>query len=118
MMNLTEFGSAVRKARIDAKVTLQAMAQELDVTAAYLSGLEVGRKKISPEWVEKIQAYFAAKNVQLPDLPRLADVSNKSIPLKDGMNPQQMMLLAGFARASLSAEQLKKFSQLLGEVED
>lgn len=116
-MNLTEFGSAVRKARIDAKVTLQAMARDLGVTAAYLSGLEVGRKKVPEEWVAKIQAYLNEKGVYLPKLQQLADVSNESIPLK-GMKPQQMMMLAGFARTSMTAEQLDKFSQLLQEVED
>lgn len=116
-MNLTAFGSAVRKARIDAKVTLQSMAQELGVTAAYLSGLEVGRKKIPDEWVQKIRAYFVLQGVSLPNLQKLADVSNESIPLK-GMRPEQMMMLAGFARSNMTEDQMKRFSQLLEEVED
>lgn len=115
-MNLTEFGSAVRKARIDAKVTLQSMARDLGVSAAYLSGLEVGRKKVLPEWVQKIGAYFSAKGVEVKGLQELADVSNKTIPL-EGMGPQQMMMLAGFARANLTEEQMRKFSELLKEVE-
>ena len=118
MMNLTEFGSAVRKARIDAKVTLQGMARELGVTAAYLSGLEVGRKKIPREWVEKIRVYFDKKGVHLTKLQELADVSNELIPLKKGMKPRQMMMLAGFARTNMTEEQLDRFSQLLQEVED
>lgn len=116
-MNLTAFGSAVRKARIDAKVTLQSMARDLGVTAAYLSGLEVGRKKISAEWVEKIGRYLDSKGVPIPNLAKLADVSNESIPLK-GMRPEQMMMLAGFARANLTEDQMKRFSQLLEEVEE
>ncbi len=116
-MNLTAFGSAVRKARIDAKVTLQAMAQELGVTAAYLSGLEVGRKNVSTDWVQKIRAYFLLRGVSVPKLQELADVSNEAIPMK-GMRPEQMMMLAGFARANLTEDQMKKFSQLLEEVKE
>ncbi len=116
-MNLTVFGSAVRKARIDAKVTLQDMSKALGVTAAYLSGLEVGRKKVSDEWAEKIQAYFIDKGVKVPNLRQLADVSNESVPLK-GMSHQQMMMVSGFARANLTDEQIKRFAQLLENQED
>ncbi len=116
-MNLTAFGSAVRKARIDAKVTLQKMAEDLGVTPAYLSGLEVGRKKISADWSTRIEAYFATKSVRVPNLRPLADVANESIPLK-GMKPEQMMMLAGFARANLTEDQMKRFSQLLQEVDE
>lgn len=117
VMNLTEFGSAVRKARLDARVTLQTMAKDLEVTPAYLSGLEVGRKKISDEWVGKITTYFKSKGIEVEDLAKLADVANKSISL-DGMKPQQMMMLAGFARASMSSDQMQRFADLLKEVED
>lgn len=116
-MNLTEFGSTVRKARIDARVTLQQMASDLGVTAPFLSGMEVGRKKVSPEWVERIQQYFDSKGVKLKGLQALADVANKTVSL-EGLKPQQMMMVAGFARASMSSEQLLRFSELLREVEE
>ena len=116
-MNLTDFGSAVRKARIDAKVTLQTMANDLGVSAAYLSGLEVGRKKVPAEWAAAIQNYFSSKGLTtVPDLQALANVSNRSIPL-EGLKPQQMMMLAGFARASMTPEQMARFSDLLKDVE-
>ena len=117
-MNLTEFGSAVRKARIDARVTLQQMADDLKVTPAFLSGMEVGRKRIPEEWVSAIRGYFLERGIDLADLQKLADVANKSVPL-DGLKPRhQLMMVAGFARASMSAEQLEKFSALLQEVEE
>lgn len=115
-MNITEFGAAVRKARIDAKVTMQAMAEDLGVSSAFLSSMEVGRKKISPEWVKKIDGYFRKKKVKTPDLQKLANVSNKEISL-EGMNPQQAMMLAGFARTNMTREQLECFTSLLKRVE-
>jgi transcriptional regulator with XRE-family HTH domain len=116
MFNLTEFGSAVRKARIDAKVTMQQMATDLGVSAAFLSALEVGRKKVSAEWVAAIEKYFKTKKVKVPDLRPLADVANRSVPL-DGVSPQQAMLLAGFARTSLTKQQMEMFKKLLSEAE-
>lgn len=44
-MALTEFGKAVRKARIDTGYTLLTMAKALGTTSAFLSGLETGSKK-------------------------------------------------------------------------
>jgi transcriptional regulator with XRE-family HTH domain len=117
MVNLTDFGVAVRKARLDAKVTLNDMAIELDVTPAFLSGLEVGRKKIPKDWAEKIEAFFKTKGVAVPNLRKLADVANRSIPL-DGMTPQKAMMLAAFARTSFSRQQMEKFSKLLGEIKE
>lgn len=117
MVNLTDFGVAVRKARLDAKVTLNEMAIALEVTPAFLSSLEVGRKKIPKDWAEKIEGFFKTKGVAVKDLGKLADVSNCSIPL-DGMSPQKAMMLAAFARTSLSRQQMEKFSQLLGEAKE
>jgi predicted transcriptional regulator len=111
-MNLTDFGRAVRKARIDVGVTLQDMAASLSVSPAFLSSLEVGRKRIPEEWVKKIQKFFKEKGAAIPNLQVLADISNKTISL-DEMNPQKAMLLAGFARTALTKEQLKKLSELL-----
>lgn len=114
MVNLTEFGVAVRKARLDAKINLSAMANELGVTSAFLSSLEVGRKKIPEDWAKNIEGFFKKKGVEVPDLRKLADVSNRSVSL-EGMSPEQAMLLAGFARTNFTRQQMEKFSKLLGE---
>lgn len=116
-MNLTEFGVAVRKARLEAKVSLQGMAKDLDVSPAYLSSLEVGRKKVPGEWVKKIETYFYAKRVRVPNLAKLADVSNKTVSL-EGMNAQQAMMLAGFARTSLTRGQMQQLAKLLKQFEE
>src|SRR5690242_974753 len=113
-MNLTEFGSAVRKARIDARVTLKTMAAELEVTPAFLIGLEVGRKRISEEWLKKIEAFFAKRHVRIPKLQALADVANESVSLS-GLSPAKQMFIAGFVRQNISDHQMNKFISLLAE---
>ncbi|WP_296647215.1 helix-turn-helix transcriptional regulator [Thiobacillus sp. 63-78] len=117
MVNLTEFGIVVRKARLDAKVTQREMAASLGVTSAFLSNLEKGRSKIPEEWVARIETFFKDKGIELPNLFKLADVANRSISLA-GMNPQKAMMLAAFARTSFTRKQMEKFSQLLGEIKE
>lgn len=111
-MKITEFGKVVRKARLDAEVSLLQMANELEVSSAFLSGMETGRKKITTDWVRKIKAFFAARDIVVKNLDEAADVANKSVSL-DGLSPAQQMLMAGFARTSLSHEEIENLKALL-----
>lgn len=111
-MKITEFGKVVRKARLDAEISLLQMANELFVSPAFLSGMETGRKKITAEWVDKSKKFFASHDIAVPNLEEAADVSNKSINL-EGLSPSHQMLVAGFARTSLSQEELESFKALL-----
>ncbi len=111
-MKITEFGKVVRKARLDAEISLLQMANELAVSSAFLSGMETGRKKITAEWVGKIKAFFASHNITAPNLEEAADVSNKSVSL-EGLSPSHQMLVAGFARTSLNQEELENLKALL-----
>lgn len=101
-MKLTEFGKVVRKARLDANVTLLDMATTLSVSSAFLSSLETGRKKVPEEWIQKIKDFFKKYGVSVDGLQEAADVSNKSVSL-EGLSPAHQMLVAGFARASFSS---------------
>jgi transcriptional regulator with XRE-family HTH domain len=113
-MSTTEFGKVVRMARIEAGVTLSSMADALDVSAAFLSGMEMGRKKVSPEWVARIAQYIRNElKLPVPTLETTAAVSNQSVNL-EGLSPQHQMLVAGFARIkNLDEETERKFHELL-----
>ncbi len=111
-MAITEFGKAVRKARIDAGYTLKSMSEELGTSAAFLSGMETGSKKISKTWVEKISYFFKEKGHGIENLNQLADVANQNVELS-GLSHQQQMLVAGFANSPFTPSQLKKFAELL-----
>jgi len=114
-MALTAFGKAVRKARVDIGQTLLSMAAELDTTASFLSAMETGRKKIGAQWVEKIGKFFEQKGHPIADLDQLAAVSNEAVPV-EGLPLQQQMLVAGFAKSSFTAEELKQIAQLLEKI--
>lgn len=116
-MALTSFGKAVRKARIDAGTTLIAMAESLNVAPSFISGMETGRKKISSEWVEKINSFFINSKYGKPiqDLAELALIANNSVPV-DGLPIQHQMLIAGFAKSHLTTEELEKVAKCLKEI--
>lgn len=116
-MRINEFGKAVRKARLDAEVSLAAMAEELEVSSTFLSGMETGRKKISAEWVQKVENFFLRRQLDVPGLAEMADISNKSVSL-EGLAPAHQSLIAGFARASLSVEQVERFKEMLNSLNE
>lgn len=111
-MKLTEYGKLVRKARLDAEVTMLEMARSIGVAPSFLSATEVGSKKVSPSFLEKVVDFFASKGITIKGIHEAADVSNKTVSI-DGLSTSQQFLVAGFARVDLSQEKLEKFAQLL-----
>ncbi|RYH16023.1 MAG: XRE family transcriptional regulator [Alcaligenaceae bacterium] len=110
MLVITQFGKAIRKARIDAAVSLASMASELGTTSSFLSALEMGRKKIPSEWPKKIESYFHSKGVKV-ELEPLAYLANKTVPI-DGLSPAQQLLVASVARADLDEEQVAQLAAI------
>lgn len=114
-MALTEFGNAVRKGRNHIGDTLLKMAVSLDVSPSFLSGLETGSKKVSKEWVVRINTYFASRDYKIDNLAELAQVSNNMVDI-EGLPLQQKMLVAGFSKSELTSKQLSALAKLLGEI--
>lgn len=115
-MAITEFGKAVRKARIECGENLITMAGALGATAGFLSGLETGRKKISKDWVKKIDDFFVSKGVVIHNLAELADVANGMTVFSDNLSFQQKLMVAGFAQSRFSVEQLRQIAELFEEL--
>ena len=100
-MKISEYGKLVRKARIDAGVTMLDMARSIGVAPSYLSATEVGSKKRSPNFLEKVEKFFATRGMTISGLHEAADVSNRSVSL-EGLSTAQQFLVAGFARVDMS----------------
>ena len=111
-MTLTEFGKAVRKARVDANETLLSMANAIGVSPAFLSAAENGHKKISDKWVNKIMTFFEEKNIKTRDLQILAHISNGYIPINE-LPVEQQKLIARLANLAMTQAQLNTFIDLL-----
>ena len=98
---LSPFGKEVRKMRIEHKDTpnLKDMAEALDVSSAYLSAVETGKKPASSALVEKIADYFNVSARQRTELHQLASKSAKFVQLQlTGANSKSRELATAFAR--------------------
>jgi len=70
---LTPFGRFLRKLRIDRGEIMKDMAEKLNVTASFLSAVEVGKKPVPDSWVPAIGQKYDL--IDLAGLQYLADLS-------------------------------------------
>ena len=113
---MTPFGAKVRALRIERGETLKAMAAALDVSAAYLSALEPGKRGL-PTWymVQRIIAHFNVIWDDAEELQRLAEISDPRITIDTaGLDPAATELanllgakIGGLSRKSLDELLLK-----------
>jgi len=86
---MTPFGAKVRALRVERGETLKAMASALDVSAAYLSALEHGKRGL-PTWymIQRIIAHFNVIWDDAEELQRLAEISDPRITIDtSGLDP-------------------------------
>ena len=74
-MALTPFGKALRKLRIDGDMLLKEMADGLNVTPAFLSAVESGRKPIPGTLIGRIADWMKLGRDAIADLCEAADQS-------------------------------------------
>jgi transcriptional regulator with XRE-family HTH domain len=91
---MTPLGAKLRKMRAERGITLKEMAGALNISSAYLSALEHG-KKGKPTWflVQRIIAYFNVIWDEAEEIQRLAEVSDPKIAIDTaGMAPEATAL--------------------------
>lgn len=81
---LTPFGKAVRKHRIDAGMTLRAMADVLGVSAAFLSAVETGRKPLPEGFVDRIAVVLDLDMAARAELKKAAEISAREMKMHFG----------------------------------
>jgi len=97
---MTPFGARLRQLREDRGLRLKDMAEELGVSATYLSALEHGRRS-KPNWsfIQRVIHYFNIIWDEADELQRLADVSNPKITVETaGLTPKATELANRLAR--------------------
>ena len=116
MTPLTPFGKAMKILRLSTGISQKVMAQDLGVASSFLSNMEMGRKKINPDWVEKIGEYFHQRGVPVPSsLPEMADATNGFVSLS-GLSLEHQFLVSRMARAQLTQDQLTQLAECLDSV--
>jgi transcriptional regulator with XRE-family HTH domain len=113
---MTPFGAKVRALRLERGESLKEMAAALDVSAAYLSALEHGKRGL-PTWymVQRIIAHFNVIWDDAEELQRLAEISDPRITIDtSGLDPAATefanmlaLKIRGLSRKSLEEMILK-----------
>ncbi|MBS7696952.1 MULTISPECIES: helix-turn-helix transcriptional regulator [unclassified Chelatococcus] len=116
---MTPFGARIRELRRERGATLKDMAEALDVSSAYLSALEHGRRG-RPTWalMQSILQYFNIIWDEADELIRLAELSHPRIVIDTaGLSPEATLLANRLARdiGSLPAVQVRRLLLILGE---
>src|SRR5690348_6226288 len=107
---MTPLGAKMRELRASRGVTLKQMAAALNVSSAYLSALEHGRRG-KPTWIllQRIIHYFNVIWDEAEELQRLAELSDPKISIDTaGLSPEATELANRLARdiSRLSADDL------------
>jgi transcriptional regulator with XRE-family HTH domain len=91
---MTPFGARLRALRAARGVSLKALAEALQVSAAYLSALEHGRRGApSAGLVHQVNEFFGLIWDEADELARLARLSNPRIRVNTaGLTPEQTAL--------------------------
>ena|SRR5271166_658272 len=91
---MTPFGARLRALRAERGVTLQRLAGELQVSSAYLSALEHGRRGApSAGLVHQVNEFFGLIWDDAEELARLARLSHPRVTVNTaGLTPEQTAL--------------------------
>lgn len=108
---MTPLGAKLRRMRTERGIALKDMARALNVSSAYLSALEHG-KRGKPTWfmVQRIIAYFNVIWDEAEEIQRLAEISDPRITIDTaGMAPEATEMTNVLAReiGKLTPEDLK-----------
>ena len=96
---LTAFGKFCRTLRINQGMLLKDLADLLNVTSAYLSAVEVGKKNVPEKWEARISNIFNLDQEGRKELKRAIDTSSKVVKVNlNDANEQQRELAVVFAR--------------------
>ncbi|MGN0417188.1 helix-turn-helix domain-containing protein [Anaerostipes faecalis] len=114
---LTRFGKQLRKLRIDREERLKDMADRLNVTTAYLSAVENGKRTVPDAWVYEIIDTYHLDDNEARELQRAA-YENKS-DLTIGLNNTENIEVAlSFARKfrKLTIKQANELQKMLDKM--
>jgi transcriptional regulator with XRE-family HTH domain len=119
MSELTPFGKALRKLRIEKSLRLLDLATKLDVSTSFLSAVETGKKPIPNGFVRKLSHTLTISQAELEELHRAEDRTRTEVPVDD-KKEEDRELIAALARRlddpGLRERLRKLLKSLVGEV--
>lgn len=118
---VSKFGLCIRKIREKENDSLRQMAIKLGISAAFLSAMEVGRKQIPLEYIDRIKSIYELTDLEIIELENSIYETNKQLPIElELMNNAQKDVSLMFARKIKNADEnlLKKLKEVLNDEEN
>ena len=113
---LTSIGKFLRKLRMRNGEILRDMAEALEVSSAFLSAVENGKKKMPEGWRKKLQTIYSLSAEQNQELQAAIIDTNNAVELNlQNATPGNRALAISFAREfdSLDDETSRKIFEIL-----
>ena len=118
---ISKFGLYIREIREKENDSLRQMAIKLGISATFLSAMEVGRKQIPLEYIEKIKGIYDLTEEQVMQLEDSIYETNERLPIELAlMNDAQKDVSLMFARRIKTADEnlLRKLKEALLDEEN
>ena len=115
---ISSFGSVMRKIRAKTGESLRTCAARLEISAPFLSAMEVGRRPIPSQYPEKIRKIYELTEEEYIELYNSIVETNKRVDLEiEKMNDAQKEVSMTFARKIENAdpELVEKLRKVLEE---
>jgi len=111
---ITLLGKVLRKMRIEKNMLLVDMAKELNVSSAYLSSIELGKREIPNDFENSVLVSSIFTSNEVEQIKNAIDCTRKSFTIHPS-NDSVRGIVAGFARNAnhLSDEQIQKMFKII-----
>ena len=97
---MTSLGIALRKLRLDRHELLRDMAKKLDVSSAFLSAVETGRKKAPTKLVNKVCELYELDDRERQEILTAAELSAQEVKIDlSNASSSQQEVAVSFAKA-------------------
>lgn len=117
---MTPFGLFMRKLRLEQGLLLKDMADTMDVSSAYLSALEHGKKGVpGADFVSTLENRLKLDAGRRDELRRAVRDSATNLPIPPKVTPLGFETAHAFARKlpNLSEIQLRQLQKIIGDKE-
>ena len=112
----TELGKLLRKIIVDNDEYLKDMANHLGITSSYLSAIENGKRKMSPDYLERISDIYKLTKIQFEQLQKANSLEQRKVEIDiQTTSPEKKYAALAFARDfdKLSEEQLERIRKII-----
>lgn len=108
MQQITEFGKVLRMLRVTNNESQKEMAQKLDITQAYLSAIELGKRNPTQEFLRLLSNVYAIEGLEREALIKAVALSVPSVTfeLEDASAIKKITLYALYRKQNILSDEV------------